>query len=225
MTTTRITFSAKSGSETSGEVAAPSATKAPGLVLIQEYWGVNDHIRDLASRLANEGFYVLAPDLYHGKVTKSGDEAGKLMAALDWKRAIDEIAGAVAFLKKSDHTNGHVGIIGFCMGGALTFASAAAIPELEAAVPFYGVPDPSTDYSKIHAPVQAHFSNKDEWAALSKGEAIKKKIEAAGKSMELNVYDASHAFVNNTRPEVYNPDAAKLAWGRAVDFLKKNLAS
>src|SRR5580704_1805627 len=131
---TKIDFTAKSGAASSGEIALPAGSgKAPGLVLVQEYWGVNDHIRSLADRFAAEGFVTLAPDLYHGKVTKDAGEAGRLMTELDGKRAMDDIAGAVAFLAAHPRVNGKVGIVGFCMGGAYTFAAASAVPELAAA--------------------------------------------------------------------------------------------
>jgi carboxymethylenebutenolidase len=224
--TQRTDFSSKSGKDSSGELALPQGSdKAPAVVLIQEWWGVNDHVRSLVERLAADGFLVLAPDLYHGKTTKDPGEAGKLMQSLDWGRAIDEIAGAVSFLASHPKSSGKVGILGFCMGGALSFAAATKIPELAAAVPFYGVPSgPWADWSKVRAPIQAHFARRDEWAKASLAEEIKKQLEGHGQRMELHVYDADHAFVNDTRPEVYAPDAAKTAWQRAVAFLKEHLA-
>jgi carboxymethylenebutenolidase len=109
------------------------------------------------------------------------------------------------------------------MGGKLTFVAAAAIPEIAAAVPFYGVPSPATDYSKVKAPILAHFAAHDDWAKPAAAEAIQKQLVARGQSMELHVYDAQHAFVNDTRPDVYSPDVAKLAWDRTIAFLKQHL--
>jgi carboxymethylenebutenolidase len=145
------------------------------------------------------------------------------MTALDTQAALDEIAGAVRYLAGHTRTSGKVGVMGFCMGGALSFAAAAALPELKAVVPFYGLPSPAPDYSKVKAPILAHFAARDEWATPAGAEAIKKELEARGQPMELHVYDADHAFVNDTRPDVYNAAAAKLAWDRSVEFLEQHL--
>ncbi|MDB5215659.1 MAG: dienelactone hydrolase [Myxococcaceae bacterium] len=224
--TTTVRFGAKDGGDVAGEMAEPSGTdKTPALVLVQEYWGINAHVKSLADRLAKEGFLVLAPDLYHGKIAKDSSEAGKLMTELDTATAVKEIAASVAHLKELPRSNGKVGVIGFCMGGALTFASACHVEGLSAVVPFYGVPPADkVDYSKVTAPILAHFAKNDEWATVAKAEAIKKQIDAAGGSMQLEVYDAGHAFVNDTRPEAYDEKSAKLAWQRSIDFLKKHLA-
>lgn len=224
--TKRVTFQSKTGSEISGELAEPSgADKAPAVVLIQEWWGVNDHVRDLADRLAKEGFLVVAPDLYHGKATKDPEEAGKLMSALDTLVAVSEIAGAAEYLKKHPRGSGKVGVTGFCLGGALSLAAACHVEGLSAVVPFYGIPPADkVDYSKVTAPILMHVAQHDEWVSVPKAEALKKELEGHGKSIELHVYDAQHAFVNDTRPEVYKKDAAELAWSRTVAFLKKHLA-
>lgn len=223
--TTNVTFKGKDGSEVSGEVVEPSGTgKAPSVVLIQEWWGINDHIRSLAERLAKEGFLVVAPDLYHGKVAKDATEAGTLMTALDTLQATREIAAAADFLKAHPRGNGKVGVIGFCMGGALSFAAACHVEGLSAVVPFYGTPPAEkVDYAKVTAPILAHFAKNDDWATVAKAEAIKTQLDALGKKMTLEVYDAGHAFVNDTRPEAYDEKSAKLAWQRSIDFLKKNV--
>lgn len=224
--TTTVRFGAKGGSDIAGEIAEPSGTeKAPALVLIQEYWGINGHVKSLADRLASQGFLVVAPDLYHGKIAKDAAEAGQLMTALDSAAAMTEIAAAVAYLKEHPRGNGKVGVIGFCMGGALAFAAACHVEGLSAVVPFYGTPPADkVDYTKVTAPILAHFAKNDEWATVAKAEAIKKELDAQGKPMQLEVYDAGHAFVNDTRPEAYDEKSAKLAWQRSIDFLKKNLA-
>ncbi len=219
-----ITFTAQDGSKVSGEIALPSGEgKAPGLVLVQEWWGLNDHIRDLADRFAAAGFVTLAPDLYHGKSTKDPSEAGALMQALDGKQALVDIAAAAQHLAVYERVNGKVGVTGFCMGGAYAFTAATRIPEISAAVPFYGIPPAGrADYTKAK-PILAHFASRDEWAKASSAEAIKKEIEAAGGSMILHVYDADHAFMNDTRPEVYSAENAKLAWERTITFLHQHL--
>ena len=222
---TKIDFKAKSGRAASGELALPEGEgKAPCLVLVQEWWGVNDHIRSLADRLAKAGFVVLAPDLYHGKVTKDAGEAAKLMQELDGKEAMDDIAGAVAALLGHARSNGKVGIIGFCMGGAYSFAATSAIPEIAAATPFYGIPPVERlDFSKMKAPILTHVAKRDQWVTPERANEVVAKINEAGGSAKVEIYDADHAFVNDTRPDVYAPEAAKLAWDRSVEFLHQHL--
>lgn len=219
-----ITFTALDGSQVTGELALPAGDdKAPGLVLVQEWWGVNDHIRSLTDRFAAAGFVTLAPDLYHGKVATEAAEAQELMTALDGKRALADIAAATQQLLAHPRVSGKVGITGFCMGGAYAFVAATRIPEITAAAPFYGIPPAGrADYAKAK-PIMAHFSATDQWATVAGAEAIKKEIEAAGGSMVLHVYNAEHAFMNDTRPDVYSPKDAKLAWDRTVTFLHEHL--
>ena len=192
--------------------------KPPAVVVVQEWWGVNEQIQSVAQRFADAGFVALVPDLYHGQVAKNAEEAGRMMKALDHAKAVQEIAGAVAFLR--DRSNGKVGVTGYCLGGALAFASAVNIRGLAAVVPFYGLPG-DLDWSKIDAPVQAHFSKHDQWATVSGAQKIKAAVKVP---MELHVYDAQHAFCNDRRPEVYHPEAAKQAWDRAVAFLRSHTA-
>jgi carboxymethylenebutenolidase len=224
--TTKVTFKGSRGGDVSGFVTEPSGTsKAPAVVLIQEYWGINDHVLSIAERLAKEGFLVVTPDLYHGKIAKDASEAGALMTALDTQKAVAEIAGAAAFAKGHARGNGKVGVIGFCLGGALAFASACHVEGLAAVVPFYGVPPAEkVDYAKVTAPVLAHFAKSDEWATVAKAEEIKKQLDARGTPMKLEIYDAGHAFMNDTRPEAYEAKSAALAWQRSVDFLKTHVA-
>ena len=223
---TNVSFEGIGGINVNGALAEPSGTgKAPAVVLVQEYWGLNDHVKSLVDRLGSEGFLVVAPDLYHGKLAKNAAEAGQLMTALDTLEAMKEIGATATFLKGHARGNGKVGVVGFCLGGALSFAAACHVEGLSAVVPFYGVPPADkVDYAKVTAPVLAHFAKVDQWATVEKAEAIKVQIEATGHSMQLEVYDAGHAFVNDTRPEAYDEKSAKLAWQRTVDFLKKHLA-
>lgn len=223
---TNVSFEGIGGINVNGALAEPSGTgKAPAVVLVQEYWGLNDHVKSLVDRLGSEGFLVVAPDLYHGKLAKDAAEAGQLMTALDTLEAMKEIGATATFLKGHARGNGKVGVVGFCLGGALSFAAACHVEGLSAVVPFYGVPPADkVDYAKVTAPVLAHFAKVDQWATVEKAEAIKVQIEATGHSMQLEVYDAGHAFVNDTRPEAYDEKSAKLAWQRTVDFLKKHLA-
>jgi carboxymethylenebutenolidase len=141
--TTPVTFKSKKGSEVSGVLAEPAGSgKAPAVVLLQEWWGINAHIEDLCDRLAKEGFVVLAPDLYHGKIAKDATEASALMTALDTLSAVGEIAGAAGHLKEHPRGNGKVGVMGFCMGGALSFAAACHVEGLGAVVAVLRQPPP-----------------------------------------------------------------------------------
>ena len=224
--TTRVTFPSKSGSDTSGELAEASGSgKVPTVVLLQEWWGVNDHIRDLCERLAKEGFLVLAPDLYHGKVTKDGTEAAKLMTELDTAGAVKDIAGACAYLKAHPRSNGKVGVIGFCLGGALTLASACHIAGLSAAAPFYGIPPADkVDYAKVTAPIIGHFAKRDEYYPIAKAEGD--QAEARGPwtfDGTLRVRRQSRVRERHAAGGA-RPESTKLAWDRTVAFFKKHLA-
>jgi carboxymethylenebutenolidase len=226
LVTTRIHYKATGGAQLEGELAEPSgSSKAPALVVVQEWHGVNDYMRSLVDRFAKEGFLAFAPDLFHGKVAKTTEEASRLMNELDKPRAVAEIGNAAAYLTGHARSNGKVGVTGFCLGGALTFAAVCNVPGLSAAVPFYGLSPIPLDWTKATCPIQAHFAKKDDWAKPSGAEEIKKTIEKIGKTtMELHVYDAGHAFMRDTDPGVYDKPSAIEAWARALAFLKKHLA-
>lgn len=220
----RVSFKSRGGASVDGALALPGgAGKAPTVVVIQEWWGLNDQIKKTADRLATEGFVALVPDLYHGKLASDATEAAHLMNGLDWKVAMDDLVGAVGYLREHPRGNGKVAVVGFCMGGALSFAAAANIPGLAAVVPFYGVPG-AQDYAKVDAPILAHFSKTDGWAKPELARKIQEEIEERDGSMELHVYDAEHAFMNEARPEVYNAEAAAQAWHRTIHFLKEHTA-
>lgn len=225
--TSKVEFESRSGQPAGGEISLPPGDGRSGAVLVfHEWWGLNDHMRSILDRLAAEGFVALGLDLYDGKTTKDAGEAQKLMEGLDWGAAMDRAKGAVAFLAAHARSNAKVGALGFCMGGALTIAAASNIPELAAAVPFYGIPDlDAVKVESITAPMLAHFASRDEWAKPEKAKALQARMEAAGKSMQLEIYEADHAFVNDTRPEVYSDANAKLAWLRTTDFLKQQLSA
>lgn len=225
MATTRVQFETRTGKQASGELAVPAGTgKAPAVVIIQEWWGVNDHIRSLLDRLAGDGFLALAPDLYHGKVTRDAGEAGALMQALDHALALEEIEAAGQHLLRHERAGGRVGVMGFCMGGMLTFRAAESISDFSCAVAFYGAPPPDQyNVSKVRAPILAHFATRDAWAKPEVAEQIQKNLTARGGTMTLHLYDADHAFVNDTRPEVHSPENAALAWDRTLKFLHTHL--
>jgi carboxymethylenebutenolidase len=223
--TKRVQFSAKTGA-CEGESAEPSgAGKVGSVVVIQEWHGINAEMRAKVESFASEGYLAIAPDLYHGKVATNDDEAGKLMNALDFGRAVGEIGAAAQWLKEQPRSNGKVAVVGFCLGGALAFATAANVPGLAAVVPFYGVPDLSKiDFAKVTAPILAHFAEHDDWASAEKAREIEKDLKAKGKSIELHVYQgAGHAFMRATDPSKYHEASAKKAWERTLAFLKKHI--
>jgi carboxymethylenebutenolidase len=221
---TMVKFSSKSG-QLSGAIAEPAGTHhVGGVVVIQEWHGLNDQMKGKVDRFAKEGFLALCPDLYQGKVATSDQDAATLMNQLDWGHAVADIGATAAHLRGHARSNGKVGVLGFCMGGALAFAAALNVDGLACAVPFYGVPQiPLDQLAKIKIPVQAHFAKKDEWAKASVAEEIQKKSRAAGGHMDLYVYDAGHAFMRETDASKYDAPSAKLAWERTLDFLRKHL--
>ncbi len=213
-------------SRTSGYLALPPAGSGPGLVLIQEWWGLVDHIVALADRFAREGFVVLAPDLYHGMKTKSPDEAGKLLMALDIAVAGNEIAGAALHLRSLTAVSPKkAGALGFCMGGQLALFSAIEHPnEISAAVDFYGIhPRVELAPEKLRVPVLMHFGIRDKSIPVNDAKALTGRLVSSGMPVEAYFYGAGHAFFNDTRPEVYVEADAHLAWERSLTFLRTYL--
>jgi len=213
------------GRMTGGYLAMPPQP-GPGLIVIQEWWGLVDHIKDLADRFAAEGFVALAPDLFHGDMTKSPDQAGKLLMALNIGEAGKDIRGAARHLLAMPEVQPKkVGTIGFCIGGQLALFAAAEFPEeISAAIDFYGIhPKVSISPEKLEVPVQAHFAKRDNSTPEAQARAFVNELKAGGKTVDEYFYDADHAFFNDTRPEVYNPEAAGLAWTRSLAFLREYL--
>jgi carboxymethylenebutenolidase len=219
----RVSFTADGGT-TDGYLAEPAKVGGgKGVIVIQEWWGLNDHIQDVAERFARAGFTALAPDLYHGTVTKSPDEAGKLLMALSIGQAEKDLRGAVAHLRGL--TGKPVGVVGFCMGGALSlFAACANGKDIGACVIYYGGhPKVEFDFDRLTAPVLGHWAERDDFANPNAA-----KIEAAlkqrGKSYEGHRYPGTqHAFFNDRRPEVFNKQAAQQSWERTVAFFNAHL--
>ena len=220
-----ISFPRTSGGAAQGYLSEASDPKAPGVVVIQEWWGVQGQVKGVCDRLAAEGFTALAPDLYGGKVVPYHDAAAAAaaMSALDFEEATAEaVRGAVRFLKQRGVK---VGLTGFCLGGAVTFIGAATIPELSAAVCFYGLPPEDVASGKdVKVPLQGHFAAHDDWVTPAWVDALEKQLQAAGKTYELYRYPGHHAFMNSDRKEVHDPQAARLAWDRCLAFLRKHLA-
>ncbi|CAN5861282.1 dienelactone hydrolase family protein [soil metagenome] len=217
------------GSTGQGYLATPEAGAGPGLIVIQEYWGLVDHIKDVCDRFAAEGFTALAPDLFRSETTTEPDEAGKLMMALNLDQAGRDMGGSVDFLRGHDAVRGEgVGVTGFCMGGGLALVLATQRPgDIAACVPFYGVipwEDAQPDWSALSAPVQGHFAEKDEFFSPDKVAALERTLADLGKDVEFFMYaDAEHAFFNDTRPEVHDEEAAHQAWNRTLSFLRSHL--
>jgi len=205
-----------------------AGSKGPGIVVIQEWWGLNDQIRGVADKLAAAGYRALVPDLYRGKVAVEAKEAEHLMTGLDFGDAAgQDIRGAVQFLRKESTK---VGVTGFCMGGALTVLSAVNVPEMDAGVIWYGYPPLQyVDAKKIKAPLQGHWATEDQAFAISGVDELEKKLREANVKFEFHRYNAKHAFANETADQKkldmlkYDPKAAETAWQRTMDFLKKNL--
>ncbi|NTX34657.1 dienelactone hydrolase family protein [Myxococcus sp. CA033] len=187
------------------------------------WWGLNAHIQGIADRLAKEGFTVFAVDLYHGRTTKDAAEADRLLAQLDWGKASEELRAATDALRERGGPGTKVAVLGFCMGGALTLLAGVTDPQLDAVVPFYGIPPETVDVTRIRAPVLGHFAKNDDWCTPDRVDALEQKLKRAHVPAEFHRYDASHAFFNDTRPEVHSPENARQAWKRTVDFLHAKL--
>lgn len=202
--------------------AEPPGGRGPGIVMLQEWWGVNDEIKQTADRLASEGFRVLVPDLYRGRVAATGDEANHLMQGLDFAdAATQDAAGAARFLKEG---GGRVGVTGYCMGGALALLAAMHGTEFDAAVVYYGLPPPEAgDPSKIRIPVMGHWAIHDEFFPISAVDALEAKLKAGGVRYEFYRYDAKHAFANPKGLGNYDREAAETAWTRSLDFFRRTL--
>jgi carboxymethylenebutenolidase len=217
------------GQSASGHLAVPDSGSGPGLIVIQEYWGLVPHITDVCDRFAAEGFVSLAPDLFHGQTASEPDEAGKLMMALNLEQAAKDLAGAVAFLAGHEAVTGdRLGVTGFCMGGGLALVLACQQPDaIAACVPWYGVipwESCEPDWTALRAAVQGHFASQDGFFSPDKARALEAKLTGLGKDVEFFMYEgADHAFFNDTRPEVYDADASTQAWARAIAFLHRHL--
>ena len=217
-----IDFKRADGKTISGYYAVPdTGDEAPGIVVLQEWWGLNDQIKGVADRLAIEGYRALVPDLYRGKVALDVAEAEHLMTRLDFgDAATQDISGALRHLK----TGGtKVGVIGFCMGGVLSILAAARTDDADAAVPWYGLPpEGSMDPADIKIPLQGHYALKDEHFTPAQVDALEAKLKEAGVNYEFYRYEADHGFGNETG-ERYDQEAAKLAWQRSLGFLAKHI--
>ena len=215
------------GTTGQGYLATPASGRGPGLVVIQEWWGLVPHIKDVCDRLAGEGFVALAPDLYHGESTTEPDEAGKKMMAMNLEKAGKDMSGAVDYVAERSSGDG-IGVIGFCMGGGLALLLATQRPDkIKAAAPFYGVipwPAAQPDWTKVKGAVQGHYAEKDDFANPESVRALEQQLKNAGCEVEMFIYpNTDHAFFNDTRPEVHDADASRQAWDRSLAFFRSHL--
>ena len=195
-------------------------TKA--VILIQEWWGLNDHIKDIANRYADEGFIAIAPDLYRGKLAKNPDEAGKMMNGLAIDDGINTIDSAMDKAREMYNLR-HFGISGYCMGGTYALRAACEVEGISAAAPFYGDIPEEDVLKKLTAPTMFVSGIHDKWINPEKVATLESIAEKYELPIETLKYDADHAFFNNTRPEVYNETAAKDAWAKVIGFFNNNL--
>ena len=225
-----VSFKRPDGQDVQGYLAEPARTEnAPGLVVLQEWWGLNDQIRGVADRFAEAGYVALVPDLYRGKSTVEAAEAEHLMTQLDFADAAgQDVRGAVQYLKSRC---GKVGVTGFCMGGALTLLTAVNVPELDAAVVWYGFPPLEyIDATRIKVPLLGHYAIDDVPFPIATVDELEGKLRAAGVDFEFHRYPAQHAFANETQVGAnklpiteYHPESAALAWTRTLGFFGRHL--
>jgi carboxymethylenebutenolidase len=220
---------ASNGGEATGYLAAPRFPDAPGVVVMQEWWGLDDHIRSVCNRLSEAGFFALAPDLYRQEPTTQPDEAQQRMMALSMEQAVKDMRGAAEYLVALDGVRGeHVGVVGFCLGGGLALWAAASSAIVGAAVTYYYVmPHGKPDFAKIDCSVLGHFGTADEFIPLEDSHALESQLRDAGIDVTFDYYDgAGHAFFNDTnRLGTYNPDTAERSWTRTTAFLEEHLRS
>ena len=221
MTTDTLSFDTAGGA-TTAYVARPDVETNKAVIVIQEWWGLNDHIKDIAGRYAAEGFIAIAPDLYRGKVATNPDDAGKMMKALEIEDGLDTIKNAIKSATDKLGIN-HFGITGYCMGGTFALRGACELEGISAAAPFYGDIPGDDVLQKLTVPTIFISGTKDQWINTEKVADLEDATERFELPLQSVKYDADHAFFNNTRPEVYNETAARDAWAMVVAFFKEKL--
>ncbi len=219
------------GNNAGGYLAMPHSGTGPGVIVVQEWWGLDSGIKEMTDRLATAGFVALAPDLYHGELAghMEMDKAAELMNSLPSERAGRDMSGAVDYLANHEATTGDgIGVMGFCMGGLLTFVLAALRPDkIKAAVPFYGFPqgDDQPDYSKIEASIQGHMAENDDFFPPAAAMHLHNELQALGKNASITVHKGSgHAFMApHNALGTQDPDLAAEVWPKATAFLHDHL--
>jgi carboxymethylenebutenolidase len=212
-----------------GYLAAPSSERGPATIVLQEWWGLDAHIRSVCDRFAQAGFFALAPDLYRGETASHPSEAEQKMMALSMEQAEKDMCGAAEYLRSQPGIEGKgVGSVGFCLGGGLSVWAAATCPAIAAVVTFYYVmPHGKPDFSQIKGPVLGHFGTADEFVPVEEAQKLESEMREAGARVSFQFYEnAGHAFFNDTdRLGTYDQEAATLAWERTVSFLREALTS
>lgn len=217
-----VNLTTAGGYKVTGALAEPAAARAPAIMLVHEWWGLNDQIKSVAREFANEGYLALAVDLYGGKVASVPDDARSYMKQVDAKVATDTVASWVDWLRKHGRGNGKVATVGWCFGGGWSLNASLAAP-VDATIVYYGNVAKSADQLKpLSGPVQGHFATQDQWINQKMVGGFESAMAEAGKSFETHWYEANHAFANPTQAR-YDEADAKLAWERTLTFLKKNL--
>ena len=214
------------GKTGSGYLSVPASGSGPGVIVLQEWWGLVDHIKDVADRFAAEGFVALAPDMYHGESATSPDDAGKLMMALDIGRVEKDLRGAIdALLALDTVTSARIGTVGFCMGGQLSLYAACENASVGACVVFYGIhPNVKPNVPALEAPVLGFFAERDEFVPPAAARQLEADLRAAGKTADFTIFEgADHAFFNDTRAEVYDKAHAAACWSRILAFFREHV--
>jgi carboxymethylenebutenolidase len=212
------------GRTTQGYLATPASGKGPGIIVIQEWWGLVPHIKNVADRFAAEGFSALAPDMYHGETASEPDGAGKLFMALNIAQAEKDLRGATQYLKGQSST-AKIGVVGFCMGGQLALLTATLDASIGACVNFYGIhPNVKPDYSKLSGPVLGLFAERDQFVNPTVARGVDTAIKGVGKQSEIHIYPGvDHGFFNDDRPDVHDKAAAADAWRRTLALFRQHV--
>ena len=223
-----VEFQANGGTAP-GYLATPESGSGPATIVLQEWWGLEPHIKDVCDRFAAEGFFALAPDLYRGETTEQPDEAQQKMMAMSMEQVEKDMRGAVDFVAEQDGVEGQgVGSVGFCLGGGLSVWAGTVNPKVRAIVTYYYVmPHGKPDFSKLEAPVLGHFGTNDDFNSVDDVEALRQEIASASRhDVTFELYEgAGHAFFNDTnRLGTYDKGAADRSWSRTIDFLRSNLS-
>ncbi len=223
-----VTFPSNGGTA-HGYLAVPESGSGPGLVVVQEWWGLDDSLKKVVDRFAAEGFVALAPDLYGGRVAHDSDEAGQMLQSLPVEQATKDLAGSVDFLLGHDAvTSSTLGVVGYCMGGAFALLLAAQEGDrISAAVPYYGVgPGTPESYAGITAAVQGHYGNQDQMMSADDARKTEQQIkDESGADVEFFFYDAGHAFMNpDDKMGTHVPELAEQAWSRTLEFLRAHVS-
>ena len=207
-------------------LAVPASGSGPGVIVLQEWWGLVEHIKDVADRSVGRGFVALAPDLYHGASATSPDDAGKLMMALDIGRVERDLRGAIdALLARDAVTSRRVGTVGFCMGGQLSLYAACENASVGACIVFYGIhPNVTPNLSTLEAPVLGFFAERDEFVPPAAARKLEVALQASGKTADITIFEgADHAFFNDTRAQAYHETYAATCWSRTLAFCREHV--